>query len=224
MRNKLKLISLFSNSYGKINNNIINTDSLKIVSLRTSLSKYDTNIYKISKLVEIDPVLFKSICMKESTLQSGVNRAEHGYIKGKYAKQVKRSAIALKDYALEYYGFAQSVETYVWQLSLSWDICQIMGEKAYELGWRGLSFANTEYGLSNTDTALYYGAKLIKKNVKRYGNDTSKIISAYNAGTATKKNYKKYVLPVLEYMKLFKNDFDKYDSLNVSVIKKDSIK
>ncbi len=184
-------------------------DRLRFYGISDSVQTIlDTMIFRAAKAHDVDSLLFKAICGKESSMQRGVNRAENVYARGKYAAEIKKKAKELQAYARKKYGVGQSVETYVWQMSMSWDLGQIMGIKAYELGWRGLSFANGDYGLINTDTALWYSAKLLKKELKRYKGDVAKAVSAYNAGTYTKRNYDEYVKIVLGYYRRFKVEME----------------
>lgn len=62
--------------------------------------------------------------------------------------------------------------------SSSIGICQIKLGTA-----RGLGFKGTAEELSRPKTNIYYAGKYLKTQIKRYGGDIKKAISAYNAGT-----------------------------------------
>lgn len=70
-------------------------------------------------------------------------------------------------------------------------ICQIKLSTARWLGFKG-----TEADLKNPKTNIHYAAKYLKYQLKRYGNDINKAISAYNAGSFKKSNHK-YVNKVI---------------------------
>jgi soluble lytic murein transglycosylase-like protein len=80
--------------------------------------------------------------------------------------------------------------------SASLGYCQVKYSTAKWLGYKG---AISELWL-NKETNKKYARKFIEYQYKRYGGDIYKVISSYNAGTATSKN-KKYVNKVLKELK-----------------------
>lgn len=168
--------------------------------------RFDPQIAKVSAEARIDPVLFKAICYQESKLNEGVQRIEKEF-GVRYAKSLDRIINEWRAYSIRTYGFALSRETMRAQLICSWGKNQLMGVKAWEMGWRGLSMANAEYGLANEEVTMRYGAKMIAGLEERYAHDQEKVISAYNAGSATRANQKNYVAPVKRYITQFQSDF-----------------
>lgn len=81
-----------------------------------------------------------------------------------------------------------------WSIGLS----QVQPRTAKDMGFRG------HYSkLQDPGTNLEFGARYLKKQLKRYDGDYSKALSAYNAGTATGAN-KKYVSKIMQYAKKVK--------------------
>jgi len=77
-------------------------------------------------------------------------------------------------------------------------LAQVQPRTARDMGFKG---HHSE--LTNPDTNLEYGAKYLRRQLKRYKGDYRKALSAYNAGTATKAN-KKYVTKVLTHARKLK--------------------
>jgi len=189
--------------------------SASLVKKPVNINQYDSNIWNTALIwhgkisVRDFAVMLKGQCMQESEMNALAMRNELGYLSGKYAKTVNKTARALQKFIQIEYGEYFSVYTLSTDLSRSFGLLQIMGQRAYELGWRGDSFYDMETGLFNVNIGLFYGAKLAYQNLERYNYDFTKAISAYNAGSYTARN-SDYVSNVFKYMKRFEHDFDKF--------------
>ena len=73
-----------------------------------------------------------------------------------------------------------SPETEVWAMSASWGLMQVMGETARGLGFNGAYLSV----LTDPDTGLKYGCRLLAQLVKAYkdSHGWQGVVAAYNAG------------------------------------------
>jgi soluble lytic murein transglycosylase-like protein len=72
-----------------------------------------------------------------------------------------------------------------------------------------LGYAGDYYLLFDPAINIDLGTKLLARQLKRYGGDIRKAVSAYNAGHYTESNSKSYVEPVLKYYNQYKMENEK---------------
>lgn len=143
---------------------------------------------------EIDPSLMYAICQVESNCRSKAVNHDDG------TEAQKAAGIIDKSYGL-------------FQLKAS--VARNLGFTAYEYVevvkvYKGRmtkmkKLVDHTKDLLKPEVNSWYAAKLIKELYKRYGKNTVKVISAYNAGRYIKTN-EKYVLKVLKSFARIKVD------------------
>ena len=79
----------------------------------------------------------------------------------------------------ERYG-SISIETERRDRSTSWGLCQVMGQTARELGFRGAYLSE----LCDPAVGLEYGCLYLARQVQRYDGHLDAAVAAYNAGSA----------------------------------------
>jgi hypothetical protein len=151
------------------------------------VSNFDSQIKKTAELFNLDWLLVKAVCIKESGLDTWKVRFETNW---KYKDRVE--FFAKKNNI--------SLETEINCQKTSWGLMQVMGTVGRELG-----YYEDLTKLLQPNLGLFYGCKKLAALIQRH-NDLPTSLAAYNAGSGNIKAGKGYALSVISiYDRLKKN-------------------
>jgi len=161
----------------------------------TSLKFY---INKVCSEFNIDPEILKAIVWTESKGNPDAIRYEEGF----YVRYVRNQRPLIGHHSK---GVC-SYKTEKHSRSMSWGLCQIMGQTARELGFKG-DFCSE---LNDPKTNLYYGAKCLRSKINQEKGDLYAGILRYNGGGDP--NYTSKVLnnKKVKYEEVFFNIIDNF--------------
>lgn len=149
------------------------------------MSNFDAIIKKIADEYNLDWLLVKAVCIKESSLDTWKIRFEPSW-KFRFKPEV----------------FSQknnvSLETEINCQKTSWGLMQVMGTVARELG-----FYEDLPKLLQPQNGIFYGCKKLSALIKRH-NDLPTALAAYNAGSGNimaGKGYANLVIKIYDDLK-----------------------
>jgi soluble lytic murein transglycosylase-like protein len=145
-------------------------------TINAELEMLDLAIKKASKKYSIEEALIKAIAKHESGLEQYARRYDH---KPLSKQKWFTDAMAKNGWEGKYYYYSAG---YMQVLYL---VCKT------DFGFKGSFF-----DLFDTETNIDLGCQILAKQLKRYGGDVKKAISAYNAGHWTSNNQSNYTDPV----------------------------
>jgi soluble lytic murein transglycosylase-like protein len=141
------------------------------------LVPFAAEIRAIARAEQLPPALLAGIIQEESRFDMWATRMEPRYMNSRRVSQA--AAIWSRAHSGTPTAFTELTDR-----SRSYGLMQIMGETAREEGYSARYLAS----LFHADSGLRAGAAHLKALILRYKSDTLSAISAYNQGSARRRN------------------------------------